>query len=123
MSYLAIKHLHVTCAALSGMLFLARGMLMLKESPALQQPWLRIMPHIIDTILLVSAITMAVWSMQFPFEQNWLTAKLIALVAYVIVGSIALKRGKTKRVRSVAFIVALLLFIYIVKVALTRQVL
>lgn len=121
MNYLAIKHFHVTCAALSGSLFLLRGCWMLLDSPALQQRWVRIAPHIIDTLLLASALIMVFWSGQYPFVQNWLTAKLIALIAYIVLGTIALKRGKTKAVRVGAFISALLVFAYIVGVAVTRQ--
>lgn len=122
MSYLAIKHLHMTCAALSGMLFFARGILMLRESPLLQRRWLNTGSHVIDTVLLGSALTMVVWSAQYPFVQGWLTAKVIVLVLYILVGAVALKRGKTKPIRTAAFVIALLLFAYIVKVALTRQV-
>lgn len=121
MGYLAIKHLHMTCAALSGSLFLVRGIWMLRDSAMLKQRWVRIAPHLIDTILLVSALTMVVWSGQYPFVQNWLTAKVLALIAYILLGTVALKRGKTKGVRTTAFIAALLVFAYIVKVALTRQ--
>lgn len=122
MSYLAIKHLHMTCAALSGSFFFLRGIWMLRESPLLQRRWVKIAPHIIDTILLGSALTLAVWSSQYPFAQNWLTAKLIALVAYILLGTVALKRGKTKTVRAAAFVAALAVFAYIIKVAVTRQV-
>ncbi|WP_292932472.1 SirB2 family protein [Noviherbaspirillum sp.] len=122
MSYLAIKYLHMTCAALSGLLFLARGMLMLADSPLLNRRPLKILPHVVDTVLLASALTMVVWSGQYPFVQNWLTAKVLALIAYILVGSVAIKRGKTKGIRTVAFVIALMLFGYIVKVALTRQV-
>lgn len=122
MSYLAIKHLHMTCAALSGSFFFIRGIWMLLDSPRLQQRWVKIAPHIIDTLLLASALTMAVWSSQYPFAQNWLTAKLLALVAYILLGTIALKRGKTKTVRTAAFVAALAVFAYIIKVAITRQV-
>lgn len=121
MSYLAIKHLHVTCAALSGSMFLLRGIWMLLDSPALQQRWVRIAPHVIDTLLLASALIMVYWSAQYPFAQNWLTAKVIALLAYIGLGTIALKRGKTRVVRIGAFSGAVLVFAYIVGVALTRQ--
>lgn len=122
MSYLAIKHLHMTCAALSGMLFFIRGIWMLRESTLLQQRWVKIAPHLIDTVLLGSALVMVVWSGQYPFVQNWLTAKVLALIAYILLGTIAIKRGKTKGIRTGAFVAALLVFGYIVKVALTRQV-
>ncbi|MDP3841499.1 MAG: SirB2 family protein [Oxalobacteraceae bacterium] len=121
MSYVAIKHLHVTCAALSGSLFLLRGIWMLRDSPALQQRWVRIAPHLIDTLLLASALIMVYWSAQYPFAQNWLTAKVVALLAYIALGTIALKRGKTRAVRIGAFSGAVLVFAYIVGVALTRQ--
>ena len=122
MSYLAIKHLHMTCAALSGSFFLVRGIWMLRGSALLQQRWVKIAPHVIDTVLLVSALSMVVWSGQYPFVQNWLTAKVLALIAYILLGTVALKRGRTKGVRTAAFVAALLVFGYIVKVALTRQV-
>lgn len=121
MSYLAIKHIHITCAVLSIVLFSMRGLWMLQGSALLQQRWVKIAPHVVDTLLLASALTMVFWSAQYPFLQAWLTAKVVALVAYIILGTIALKRGKTKTVRLSAFIAALAVFAYIVKVALTRQ--
>lgn len=122
MSYLAVKHLHMTCAALSGTLFFIRGLLMLRNSPLLQLRWLNRSSYVIDTVLLASALTMVFWSAQYPFVQQWLTVKVIAVVVYIVVGAIALKRGKTKGIRATAFVIALLIFAYIVKVALTRQV-
>jgi uncharacterized membrane protein SirB2 len=121
MSYLAIKHLHVTCAALSGSLFLLRGYWMLRRPALLQQRWVRIAPHIIDTTLLGSALTMVFLSAQYPFVLPWLTAKIVALIAYIVLGSIALKRGKSRQVRLAALVAALLTFAYIVGVALTRN--
>lgn len=121
MSYIAVKHLHVTFAALSGILFFLRGIWMLGESSLLQQKWVKIVPHVIDTLLLGSALVMVFWSGQYPFVQGWLTAKVLALIAYIVLGTIALKRGKTKQVRVTAFIAALVVFAYIIKVALTRQ--
>lgn len=121
MNYLAVKHVHMTCAALSISFFFVRGLWMMAGSPRLQQRWVKIAPHIIDTLLLVSAITLAVLSSQYPFAQAWLTAKVFALIAYIVLGTIALKRGKSKSVRIAAFIAALATFGYIVLVALTRQ--
>lgn len=121
MTYLAIKYIHVTCAVLSISFFMVRGMWMLFDSERLQQRWIRIAPHVIDTVLLTSALIMVFWSAQYPFVQPWLTAKVIALIAYIVLGSIALKRGKTEAIRMTAFIGAILVFAYIVMVALTRQ--
>lgn len=121
MSYLAIKHLHMTCAALSGTLFFVRGIWMLRASPLLDKRWINMSSYVIDTVLLGTALTMVFWSAQYPFVHEWLTVKVLAVIAYIIAGAVALKRGKTKRIRTAAFIVAILLFAFIVKIALTRQ--
>ena len=121
MTYLAIRHLHITLAAVSGSFFLLRGLWMLLDSPMLQQRWVKIVPHVVDTLLLTSALVLVLWSGQYPFVQTWLTAKVLALVAYIVLGTIALKRGKSKGVRSFALVAALATFAYIVAVAQTRQ--
>ena len=121
MSYLALKHLHVTCVVISGLGFCLRGWWMLSGSPLLQARLTRIVPHVVDTLLPGSALIMAWLSGQYPFAQNWLTAKLIGLVAYVLFGTMALKRGKTPRQRLLFLVLALAAFAYIVSVALTRN--
>jgi uncharacterized membrane protein SirB2 len=121
MDYLALKTIHITCATLSGSFFLVRGMWMWRDSAMLQQCWVKIVPHIIDSLLLLSAITMVVWSAQYPFVQSWLTAKVLALIVYIGLGTVALKRGRNKAARLRALIAALAVFAYIVSVAITRQ--
>ena len=121
MSYLAIKHLHVTFVALSGLGFCLRGFWMLSGSPRLRARLTRIVPHVVDTGLLASALTLAWMSGQYPFVQPWLTAKVFGLIAYIMLGTMALKRGKTPKVRLGFFVLALLTFAYIVGVALTRN--
>lgn len=121
MSYLAIKHLHVTCVVLSILLFFLRGIWTMQTSPIMQQRWVKMAPHIIDTLLLGSALTLAWLSQQWPFQQAWLTAKVLGLLAYIILGSIALKRGKTRQIRLAAWLLALATVGYIVAVALSRS--
>jgi uncharacterized membrane protein SirB2 len=121
MDYLQLKHFHMGCAALSGSLFLLRGTWMLRASSMLQAKWVRITPHVVDTLLLASAIGLAVWSHQYPGQQPWLTAKLLALFGYIVLGTIALKRGRTNGQRQAAFAAALALFAYIVIVAVTKR--
>jgi len=121
MSYLALKHLHVTCVVLSGLGFCLRGWWMLRESPLRQHRLARVLPHVVDTLLLGSALTMAWLSGQYPFAQGWLTAKLGGLLAYILLGTMALKRGKTRQSRAAYFGLALLAYAYIVSVALTRN--
>ena len=121
MSYYALKHVHMTFAVLSGALFLLRGLWMLAESRHLQQRWVKVAPHVIDTLLLASAVGLAVWSSQYPGQSPWLTAKLVALVAYIGLGTVALKRGRTRQVRALAFVGALACFGYILAVAVTKN--
>ena len=121
MSYDALKHLHMTFAVLSGALFLVRGLWMLAESTRLEQRWVKVAPHAIDTLLLASAIGLAVWSSQYPGQSPWLTAKLLALVAYIGLGTVALRRGRTRQVRALAFVAALACYTYILAVAVTRN--
>ncbi|MDL2358410.1 MAG: SirB2 family protein [Pseudomonadota bacterium] len=121
MDYFTLKHFHMGCAGISGSLFLLRGVWMLQSSPRLQQRWVRVAPHLVDTLLLASAVTLAIWSGQYPFAQNWLTAKLLALCGYIVLGAIALKRGRTRQVRALAFVGALAMFGYIVAVAVSKH--
>lgn len=121
MSYLILKHIHVTAVILSGTGFLLRGLLMLQDSPLLQKRLPKVLPHVIDTILLGSALAMAVISAQYPFVLPWLTAKVFGLLAYIVFGMMALKRGRTKAQRAGWFVAALAALAYIVSVALTRD--
>lgn len=121
MIYFALKNLHVLCIVLSGSGFFVRGLWMLADSPRLNQRWVRVVPHLVDTLLLASAIAMAVISAQYPLAQDWLTAKLVGLLVYILCGMMALRRGKSKATRGIFFAAALLAFAYIVSVALTRS--
>jgi uncharacterized membrane protein SirB2 len=117
MAYLALKGLHLTTVTLTLALFVLRGAWMIADSPQLQARWVRIAPHVNDTLLLASGISLAVLLQQYPLVHGWLTAKFFALIAYIVLGTIALKRGKTKVQRVVAWIAALLVFAYMIAVA------
>lgn len=121
MDYVVVKAVHVSCVAASYVLFVMRGWWMLQESSRLQQRWVRVLPHGIDTLLLASAITMAVASRQYPFVAGWLTAKVLALPVYIGLGAIALRSGRTRGERMAAWLAAQAMFAYIVMVALTRN--
>jgi uncharacterized membrane protein SirB2 len=120
-SYLAVKSVHVSCAVLSIVGFAARGTLMLVDSALLRHRFVRVAPHVVDTALLLSAAWLA-WALgQVPFVHGWITAKVLALVAYIVLGMIALRRGRTKAIRAAAFAAALVVAGYIVSVAVTRD--
>lgn len=121
MSYLAIKHLHVTCVLLSGLGFLWRVGLMWRQSPLLQHRLTRVLPHLVDSLLLGSALLLAWQSAQYPFAVDWLTAKVLALLAYIVFGSMALKRGRTLGIRCGFAVLAVVTYAYIIGVAVQRS--
>lgn len=115
--YLIVKKMHVYSVIASFTLFLFRGGLMMAGSALLRNRVLRILPHVVDSILLFSALWLTAIVHQYPFVHHWLTVKVLLLVVYIVLGSFALKRGRTKRVRQGCFFLALAVFLYIVSVA------
>ena len=122
MSYTLLKHLHITTVYLTLALFLLRGVWMLMDSPRLQARWVRIVPHVNDTLLLAAAIGLLATTWGNPLQHPWILAKIVGLLAYIGLGTVALKRGRSKAVRIKAFVAALGVFAYIVAVAVTKQV-
>lgn len=120
--YLLLKHIHQTSAGLSLALFVIRGLWMMTGSGMLRRTWVRVLPHVVDTVLLASALLLAWTIAQYPFVHGWVTAKVLALVVYIALGTVALKRGRTLGIRVTAWIAALAVFGYIVAVAVTKDV-
>ena len=116
-----IKLIHMSTAFISISLFMLRGFWVFKESPMITKKWVKIFPHVNDTVLLTTAIFLTMGIHQYPFINDWLTAKLLALIIYIGFGMFALKRAKEKKNKILFFILALLTFSYIVGVALTRN--
>ena len=121
MSFLLLKGLHITCAITSYTLFLLRGIWSLRGSPIMQQRWVRIVPHVVDTLLLASAIALAVAIRQYPFVDAWLTAKVAGLLLYIGLGFVALRFGKRRSTRLFAWLMAQAVFAYIVLVAIQHN--
>jgi uncharacterized membrane protein SirB2 len=115
--YLVLRNVHIGCAILTITLFMVRGGLMLADSSWQQNVVLRYLPHAVDTVLLTTALMLTTVIHQFPFAVDWLTAKVVLLLAYIVLGSIALKRGRTKQIRVAAFVAALATVGYLVTVA------
>lgn len=119
--YYTVKHVHIALAALSGTFFFIRGLWMLRGSTFATRPWVRVLPHVIDSLLLAAALVLVVSSAQYPIRQDWLSTKLIALLLYIGLGTLALKRGRTRTVRILAYCAALATFAYIAAVAVTKN--
>lgn len=117
-----IKTTHIVCAVLSFTGFFMRGIWMAVDSPRLQHRWVKIAPHIIDTLLLASAVALALLWHLSPLAHHWLMAKIIALLVYIAAGMVALRLGSTKTIRISAWLFGLLVFLYIVSVAFSKSV-
>ena len=120
-TYLASYYTHITCVMLSGSLFALRGFWMITGSELLEHRLVRILPHIIDTLLLTAAISLMVVLHQNPIANTWLTVKVVALLVYIVLGMFALRRGRTPQTRIICFALALMTFGFMVSVALTRH--
>lgn len=119
--YQTIKYLHVTCVILSITLFVLRGSMQLAGIAWRRWTPLRFVPHVVDTVLLGSAILLATFLHQIPFVHGWITAKVLALLAYILLGKQALSLRTSKSRQAMAFGAALLSVTYIVGVALTHS--
>ena len=119
--YLILKYVHVVTAVATISGFLLRGYWMLTESENLRHPVVKIAPHIVDTLFLVAGIGMVFLLHLNPLVQPWLLAKFAGLIAYILLGTVAIKRGPTKQVRTVALVGAVAVFAYIAGVALAKS--
>jgi uncharacterized membrane protein SirB2 len=121
MSYLLLRQIHTLAAVISIAGFVLRGYWMLVDSCWLNHRISRIAPHIVDTILLSGGVGMLLVLSLNPLSQSWLLAKFAALILYILLGTVALRRGPTMQVRVLAFVTALLTYGYVVGVAISKS--
>ena len=119
--YMMAKHLHLTAVVLSILFFIFRFVWAQFDATVLAKKWIKIFPHIIDTMLLGSALWLCVILSQYPFVNAWLTFKLFGVVLYIVFGLFALKKAKTAAGRWGFFIAALAVLMATAMVAVTKQ--
>ncbi len=115
--YLDIKWVHVFAVIASGSLFALRGAGVLAGARWPMWAPLRYLTYAIDTVLLTAALMLVTILHQYPFVQGWLTAKVCLLVGYILLGTFALKRARTRRARAWCYVAALAVFLFIVSIA------
>jgi len=120
-AYEIARSLHVGCALVSAFGFLLRAALMLRASALLERRFVRVAPHVVDTLLLAAARTVLATARLNPLVIPWLAAKLVALAAYVVLGAIALRHGRTRNARIAALVGALLALANIFATAASRS--
>lgn len=119
--YLFVKHLHLTVVAISVSLFVLRFIWHLTGSPLLQKKWVKVVPHVVDTVLLASALTLCVLISQYPFVHSWLTEKVMGVVLYILMGFFTLKWARNNAMRCIGFVGALSWLLFTAKVAVFKQ--
>jgi uncharacterized membrane protein SirB2 len=119
--YLQIRFIHVTCVALSGALFTVRGVMRLADVPLANHRSLRLASYVIDTTLLTAAVGLMLIIHQYPLANSWLTAKVLLLVLYIGLGTMALKYGRSGRERGLTFGAALLTYTVIIGIAIAHH--
>ena len=119
-TYTALKSIHVIAVVTTIALFALRGAWMLASSQRLAQRWVQVVPHVVDTVLLASALAMLMVAGWSPV-QPWLATKIVGLLIYIALGTVALKRGRTRTARTIALAGALLTFAWIIAVAITKS--
>jgi uncharacterized membrane protein SirB2 len=119
--YPHIKGVHITLVLASGLLFAVRGALMLAgRSWAMARPW-RLSSYMVDTLLLAAGVTLwAILSID-PVSSPWLGVKLMLLVVYIVLGSLALKRARSATARRISYTGAIAVYLLMVSVAITHD--
>jgi len=119
--YLPPKTTHIGLVTASGLLFAMRGALVLAgRGWAMAKPW-RMASYGIDTALLAAGVTLWAGLSLNPATSPWLGAKLVLLVLYIVLGSLALKRARSRRARIASFVGALAVYLFMATVALARH--
>jgi len=116
-----LKQAHIGLALVSVSLFFVRGLWMMMDSPWRQKRLVKVLPHVIDSLLLLSAIVLVMQTQQYPWDHAWLAAKITALLVYIGIGLVAMRLGRSKTVRVSAWLLALAVFGYMFSVAITRN--
>lgn len=120
-TYLALRTVHITAVALSGTGFAIRWLASLRDAAWLQERAAKVLPQVVDTVLLAAALGMLAASGLRPWNAPWITAKIVALLVYIALGVVALKPARSRGTRAVAGLAALVVFAWIVSVAITKQ--
>ena len=115
--YLQIKWVHVIAVLCSGSLFFVRGLMLLNNMKVAMSPMVRYLSYGIDTVLLTAALMLATLLPSAMFANGWLLEKIILLVVYIVLGSFALKRGRSRKSRTLFFIAAVSVFAFMISVA------
>jgi uncharacterized membrane protein SirB2 len=121
MNYATIKLIHQSAVALSITGFAIRGGASLMGARWVGSRAAKTLPHIVDSVLLLSALALAGMLHLTPDRAPWLVAKIAGLLLYIVLGVVALRPGRPMAVRVAAWVAALVVVGWIVSVAVTKN--
>lgn len=121
MNLIFFKYLHIVSVAASFALFFVRGLWIMRSYPDSQETWVRVLPHVVDTVLLLSAVAMLAMSPLKGWPGDWLTAKLALIVVYVMLGLYLFRRARALAAKILLWLLALLVFLFITTIAVLRS--
>ncbi len=119
--YLTIKTIHLSLISISVIIFIIRGIMMIKKNNYYRDKIFRYIPPTVDSLLLLSGIILMFITEQYPFSQSWITVKLTALLLYILFGTIALNRVNHYKLQILGFIMASVTIYYMYSVAISRH--
>ncbi len=119
--YIALKHTHTLLAVISISGFLIRALGHMAGAAWVQRKPVRILPHVVDTLFLAAGIALLFQVQQYPFVNDWVTVKVIGLIAYIVFGVMALRVAKTTPLKAVWTLAALGTFVFVASVAYSKQ--
>jgi len=121
MNYLTLKYLHIICVAGSFSLFFIRGIWLLRSYPHAQEPWIRALPHVIDTLLVASAIGMLALAPKGIWDGDWMLIKVVLVVVYAVMSVLLLRLAKSKIQKILLWVAALLVFLFATTVSVLHH--
>jgi uncharacterized membrane protein SirB2 len=119
--YLIIKNIHMAFATLTIVGFLLRGYWRISGSNLHQNRAMRVVPHTIDAMFLATGVWLLMRLNLNPVLHPWLLAKFVALFAYVGLGMVAFRFGRTQKIRLAAYVGALASFAFVVGAAIAKS--
>lgn len=121
MLYLSVKHLHILFAGLTIALFILRGIFTVVAAQPLKHRLWKVLPHVVDTVLLSLGVWLAFILQLNPLHVTWLGVKLLCVIAYIVLGVLAFRIKRPYWLRLALFVVAIAMFAFIVSIAVLHD--
>ena len=121
MSILFLKYVHIVAVAVSFALFFVRGLWVMRSYPPPQEAWVRHLPHLVDAVLVASALMVLGGKLTHGWPGDWFSTKLVCIAAYAILAFVVLKFSRSLGLRILAWVGAMAIFLFVTTVAVLHH--